>query len=203
VIKALNKLKKKKGRLNYHKMKIQNALEAESRTYFELLSMKMVQRTDIPNNILIISLKEKMDQATERLFRLAGLMHDQQDIYGSYLALRSSDEDAQAASVEFVDNVLKTEEKKYITPIIDTLDEEEKMAKGRKLFEIPVEDYEEAMLNLMEGEDIWLRACAIFSVSATCPDSLQDHVKQSAAGDEYSELVQETATYVLERNSED
>ncbi len=130
VIKALNKLKRNNRRLYFDEDKIQRAVRHESHVYFELLSTKMVQRTDIPNNILIIALKEKMDQTKERLFRLVGLVHDQQDIYGSYLALKSSSEDARAASVEFIDNVLTVEEKEYILPIIDTPDDEEKLEKG-------------------------------------------------------------------------
>ena len=199
VIKALNKLKQKNHRFEFDEDRIRAVLQNESREYFELLAIKMVQRTDIPNNILIISLKEKMDQTKERLFRLAGLLHDQQDMYGSYLALRSSSEDARAASVEFMDNVLDNKDKKFILPIIDIQDEEEKIEKGRDLFDIPINDYETGMLELLDGEDIWLRACALFSISDTCPDSLQQQLQQAAA-DESPELVRETAEYVLKRN---
>lgn len=202
VVKALNKLKKKNSRFTFDEDRIREMLKKESRAYFELLAIKMVQRSDIPNNILIISLKEKMDQTKERLFRLAGLLHDQQDMYGSYLALRSSSEDAQAASVEFIDNVLESEDRKYILPIIDTPDEEEKMEKGRDLFDIDIEGYEAGMLELLEGEDIWLKACALFSISATCPDSLQEQL-QLANENDSPPLVKETAEYVLKRNKKE
>lgn len=199
VVKALNKLKKKNKRLQFDPEAIRKALKRESRAYFELLAIKMVQRTDIPNNILIISLKEKMDQTKERLFRLAGILYDQQDIYGSYLALRSSSEEARASSVEFIDNLLKAEEKEYILPIIDTPNEEEKMIKGRKLFNISIDNYEDAMLELLNGEDVWLRACALFSVSGTCPPALLQRLKESSSN-ENPDLIKETAAYVLERN---
>lgn len=199
-IKALNKLKKKEANLDFDLDKIHQFLKKESRAYFKLLSIKMVQRTDIPNNILIIALKEKMDQTQERLFRLAGLLYDQQDIYGAYLALRSSSDDVRAASVEFIDNVMEAEEKKYILSIIDTPDEQEKLDKGMDLFDITEIDYETAMLELLEGNDVWLRACALFSISATCPPSLQHKVDESVS-DNNPPLVQETATYVKKRNN--
>lgn len=199
VIKALNKLKRQGRRFKFDEERIQEILQKESREYFELLAIKMVQKTDIPNNILIISLKEKMDQTKERLFRLVGLLHDQQDIYGSYLALRSSSEDARAASVEFMDNVLENEDKKFILPIIDMPDEEERMEKGRDLFDIRINGYEDAMLELLNGGDIWLRACALFSISKDCPASLQQHLREAADNDS-PELIKETADYVLKRN---
>lgn len=199
VIKALNKLKNKGRNFDFNSDRIREMVQRESKGYFELLAIKMVQRTDIPHNILITSLKEKMDQTKERLFRLVGLLHDQQDIYGSYLALRSNSEDARAASVEFMDNVLDRKDKKFILPIIDTPDDEEKMKKGRDLFEITIDGYEEAMLELLEGEDIWLRACALFSISETCPPSLQQRLEQ-AASDDSPPLIKETADYVLKRN---
>ena len=200
VIKTLNNLKKDSRSLTLDEEKIRTALQAEARQYFELLSTKMVQRTDIPNNILIIAIKEKMDQTIERLFRLAGLLNDQQDLHGSYLVFVSSDQEASAASVEFIDNILDEEERKYIFPIIDSLEEEEKLEKGREFFELPVDSYEKGMLELLEGDDLWLKACALFSVSVTCPEPLKEHVQQSAS-DENSPLIKETAEYVLKRNS--
>lgn len=199
VVKALNKLKRKRRSLQFDEDKIREAIKYESHIYFKLFSAKMVQHTDIPNNILIIAIKEKMDQAKERLFRLVGLLHDQQDIYGSYLALRSSSDDARAASVEFMENVLTVEEQEYILPIIDTPDDEEKLEEGRALFDGLVNNYEEGMIALLEGNDVWLRACAIFSVSSRCPESLREHV-QRAASEENPPIIQETAEYVLKRN---
>lgn len=199
VIKALNKLNRRRRSFDFDQEKISRAIKYECHVYFKLLSAKMVQRTDIPDNILIIAIKEKMDQAKERLFRLVGLMHDQQDIYGSYLALRSNSDDARAASVEFIENVLSAGEQEYILPIIDTPDDEEKLEMGCDLFDDLIDDYEEGMLMLLEGDDVWLRACAIFSVSSRCPASLHKHVRE-AASDDQPQIVRETAEYVLKRN---
>lgn len=199
VIKTLNSLKKTRRSLTFDEEKIRTALQTEARKYFELLSIKMVQDTDIPNNILIIALKEKMDQTIERIFRLAGLLNVQQDLYGSYLAFVSSDSEASAASVEFIDNILEKEDKKYIFAIIDTPDEKEKLEKGREFFDLPVDNYEKGMLELLDGDDLWLKACALFSVSASCPAPLQEHVQQSVF-DQNNPLIKETAEYVQKRN---
>ncbi|SMO56141.1 Npt1/Npt2 family nucleotide transporter [Fodinibius sediminis] len=201
VIKALNKLKKKADGLGFNEQRIRGVLKEEACEYFKLLSIKMVQPADRPQAILLTALKEKMEQTRERLFRLAALLHNQQDIYGSYLALTSSDRAARAASIEFMDNILAQEEKKYIFPVIDSPSEQSMLQAGRRLFHLPVATYEEGMMELLTGNDIWLKACAIYSVSPSCPRPLQEEVRQSIAADASSHpLIRETAEYVINRN---
>lgn len=201
VIKALNKLRKNYGRnFSFDEKSVRHYLRNEAFNYFELLSIKMVQRRDIPNNILLKSLDEKMDQTVERLFRLSGLCYNPQDMYGAYLALRSNNKENRAAAIEFIDNVLDQEDKTYIFPIVDNIDADTKLREGKKLFDLPVETYEQGMLYMLDGNDLWLKACALFSVSTTCPDTLQSRV-QEAAQKADSPLLTETAEYVLERNN--
>lgn len=201
VIKALNKIRKNHHHLNFEKEKIRQYLRDEAFSYFELLSIKMVQRQSIPNNILIKSLNEKMEQAVERLFRLLGLYYNPQDMYGAYLALHSTNKDNRAASIEFIDNVLNQKDEDFIFPIIDNIDDATKLKKGKEHFNLPVETYEEGMLFLLDGDDLWLKACALFSISATCPPILQDRLREAAEGANYP-LLAETAQYAFNRNNQ-
>jgi ATP/ADP translocase/HEAT repeat protein len=199
VIKVLNKLKNKYQKLLADHAKIRAVLKEEARQYFELLAIKSYQRTDIPNNILVTALTEKMDQSVERLFRLAGLIHDQQDLYGSYLALRSGDKKSQDISIEFMDNILKQGVKEFLWPVIDMKEEEERLKKGRQLFNLPLSNFEDSMKRLLRGDDIWLKVCAIFSVSKDCPESLKQMVHQYTSSYAPS-IVKETAEYVINRH---
>jgi len=200
VIKALNKLRiNYLGDIDFSSKKVRYFLKDEVKMYFELLSVKQVQRTDIPNDILLKSLQEKMDQSIERLFRLCGLCYDPRDMHGAYLAYRSTNRESRAAAIEFMDNILEQEDRKYIFPVIDTIDEEKKLKEGRELFRLPVKSYEEGMVYLLDGEDLWLKACALFSISVECPAALRQRVKE-AARNGTSELIRETAQYVLQRH---
>lgn len=199
VIKVLNKLKNRHQKLLANHVKIRAALKEEARQYFELLAIKSYQRTDIPDNILVTALTEKMDQSVERLFRLAGLIHHQEDLYRSYLALHSGDKENQDISIEFMDNILKKEFKKILWPVIDKKSEEERLKKGRQLFDLPISNFEDSMKRLLKGDDIWLKVCAIFSVSKDCPESLKQMVRQYASS--YAPpIVKETAEYVINRH---
>lgn len=142
-----------------------------------------------------------MNQTLERIFRILGLCYDPDDMYGAYLALQSSQKENRAAAIEFVDNVLDQDDEKFVFPIVDTMDVQTKLAKGRKLFNLSVQTYEEGMMRLLDGDDLWLKACALFSVSITCPQSLRERVSE-AADDNNPPLITETARYVLQRHKQ-
>jgi len=200
VIKALNKLRRKYSTLEMDETKVWESVKHEAKHYFDMLSVKQIQPPNHPNAILLKALEEKMDQSTERIFRLLGLIYDPKDMYGTYLALKSISSDKQSAAIEFLDNILTEMDRRYLFPIIDTREETKKMEAGRQLFDIPQIRYDEGLLQLINGEDQWLKICAIYSVSPQCPTNLQSKVKEAATSSD--KLIKETAELVIKRNTE-
>lgn len=199
VIKALNKINRQDLSLAIDQALIGSTIEIEALSYFELLEVKLLQPANLPNQILLRALDEKMAQATERIFRLLGLIYDSRDMYGTYLALQSLSWDKRSAAIEFMDNILKDKHHGYIFPIIDKLNEFEILKAGRTLFHLPERNYAGGLLQLIEGDDLWLKACAIYSVSSRCPHTL--HVKVQEASTSPDHIVRETAKLVLKRNA--
>ncbi|MDZ7659017.1 Npt1/Npt2 family nucleotide transporter [Fodinibius sp.] len=198
VIKALNKLRRKSSGLEMDIPKVRKTIKNEAKHYFEMLAVKQIQPSNRPNAILIKALEEKLDQNTERIFRLLGLIYNPKDMYGTYLSLQSISSDKRSAAVEFLDNILSETDRKYLFPIVDTREQSEKMVAGRQLFDIPQMQYDEGLLQLINGEDQWLHICAIYSVSPQCPANLQSKVKEAAQSS--NELIKETAELVIKRN---
>ena len=198
VIKALNKLLREQSTISMNTDKVRKTFKSEAKNFFELLAMKLLQPPHHPNEILLKALDEKMGQSTERIFRLLGLIYDPGDMYGTYLALQSLSSDKQSAAIEFLDNVLIEEDRRYLFPIVDNREEQEKMKIGRELFHISERQYDEGLLQLINGEDHWLKICAIYSVSPQCPVSLQSKVKEAAKSSD--KLIKETAELVIQRN---
>jgi HEAT repeat protein len=199
VIKTLNKILRERPSLQMDESRIRKVLTHETKSFFELLAIKQIQPPHKPNKLLLKALNEKQDQTKERIFRLLGLIYDPRDMYGTYLALKSVSSQKQSAAIEFLDNVLSDEDKKYIFPIVDKQNDLEKLEAARQLFDIPELRYDKALMQLIEGEDLWLQACAIYSVSAQCPVHLQNEVKKATHSS--NELIKETAEMVLKRNS--
>jgi len=198
VIKTMNKIQRKYPELEPDKSRLRNCLRSESQNYFSKLAIKSIQPKYQPNNILLRALSEKMDQTLERMFRLLGLIYDQRDLYSSYLALKSFSPGNRSAALEFIDNILVPEDRKYIFPLIDDISDEKKMEIGYRLFDIEKQPYDKALKILLEGDDRWLKTCAVYSVSPVCPADLQDKVKQMTKTED--PLIRETAMMVLERN---
>lgn len=198
VIKTLNKINREYTDLQPDQERVRSCLKSESSNYFNLLAIKSIQPASRPNNILLRALSEKMDQTLERMFRLLGLIYNQKDLYSSYLALKSISSDKKSAAVEFIDNILKPQEHKLIFPIVDDISEERKMEIGYELFNIERVSYDQAIIKLFNGNDRWLKTCAIYSVSPKCPSNLQKRVNEYAKSED--SLYRETAQMVEQRN---
>src|SRR6056297_1065976 len=198
VIKTVNKIHRQHPDLEPNSDRIHSCLRSESNSYFNLLAIKAIQPKNRPNNILLRALSEKMDQTLERMFRLLGLIYNQKDLYSSYLALKSISSDKRSAALEFIDNILKPVDHKYIFPIVDDISEDKKMETGYKLFNIEKVKYDRALTKLFDGNDRWLKVCAIYSVSPVCPPNLQKRVEEYTQCDD--PLYRETALMVQKRN---
>jgi hypothetical protein len=198
VIKTLNKIHREYPGIKPNKARIESCLRSESNIYFNLLAIKAIQPKSRPNSILLLALSEKMDQTLERMFRLLGLIYNQKDLYSSYLALKSVSTDKRSAAVEFIDNILNSEHRKFIFPIVDDISEQKKMETGYEHFKIEKVKYDEAIIKLFDDGDRWLKACAIYSVSPVCPANLQERVDEFTHSDD--PLYRETAEMVQERN---
>jgi hypothetical protein len=180
--------------------KIRSFIKQESKTYFKLLEIKLLQPSNHRNQILIKALTEKMGEIVERIFRFLGLIYDPNDMYGTYLSLQSISADKRSTALEFIDNVLADEDLKHIFPIVDDQQEIKKLKEGRELFTLSKLRYDEGLLELIEGEDVWLKVCSIYSVSPKCSLQLQDSVEEASHSS--IDIVRETAEMVKNRNAE-
>ncbi|MEX2604664.1 MAG: hypothetical protein WD361_10695, partial [Gracilimonas sp.] len=199
VIKALNKIKRKDLSLEIGSSTVRSIIKDEVHTYFKLFSIKELQPQYGPNQILLKALGEKIHETKERIFRLLGLLYNPDDIYGAYLALNSALPDKRSSTIEFLDNIISNEDRYYIFPLIDDIEPEAKRKLGEDRFNIPEYTYDEGLNKIINGDDIWLKACALYSVSPVCPSSLQSEVKEALSSPNH--LIKETAELVNKRNS--
>jgi ATP:ADP antiporter, AAA family len=63
--------------------------------------------------------KEKMEILLERIFRLLGLIYPPTDLYHAYHGLSSKDPMIKANALELLDNLLQSEHKNLVLPVID------------------------------------------------------------------------------------
>jgi AAA family ATP:ADP antiporter len=166
--------------------------------YYEIMQVTTVcrGRLDSPAGALLSrALEERLEHNLERIFRVLGLHYPPNDIYNAYLGIVSSDRDRRASAVEFLDNVLGHNLKKFLFPIIDRVSDTVTIERGRDLFGVDVTDAQAAILLLIRGRDPWLRTCAIYCCAGGADGEVRRAVED--ARNDPDPLVRETAELAL------
>ncbi|MEZ5359767.1 MAG: Npt1/Npt2 family nucleotide transporter [Candidatus Zixiibacteriota bacterium] len=197
IIKALNKLRANHSELKFTHDAINRVLVNETKTYYEVLRILQLHRnSDTPSGRLLArALIEKQDQNLEHIFRLLGLSYPPQDIYNAYLGLTSHRSVLRANAVEFLDNVLLGEAKRMLAPILDDVGTEFAAKRGEELFNFHLESTEQGVALLIDGDDIWLKCCAMYHAGTMASQQLRDKITQ--ATEHPHQLVKETAELAL------
>jgi hypothetical protein len=215
VIKALNSIRANYPMIRFNQKPLERAMLAEIEIYYRLnmvlymLNQKAYRTSTMiapgdgsyhgsrARRLLIQAIQEKMDQAREIVFRFLGLGYDARDIYNAYLGITSNQQSLRANSVEFIDNILSLEYKRYIIPMLDSHSAKSLVEPGGRLFnlEIPPERY--ALDFLLDHQDYWLKTCALYFISDLKKDTYVDAVDNLR--NNVDPVVAETAEYAFKR----
>jgi AAA family ATP:ADP antiporter len=167
VLKALNGLREIAPTLDYGSAFVTQQILKEARYYFELTAIlapfQSRKGSRTAAGLLAASIDERLRQTLERLFRLLGLRYPPKEIYAAYLAVHHGRRDQYATALEFLDNVLDRELKKFLLPLLD--ESSHLVERGRDLFGVQSKSAEQAVRELIHSGDSWLVACAIAAAS--------------------------------------
>lgn len=136
IIKALNTLHARYPGLNFDSQKLLKQIFSEAKIYIDTLFMLAAQfqaahttsgigpeqsdRLTVARRQLMVALEQKLDLNLERIFRLLELRYPSEGMLHIYNGLRKSETDLRINAIEFLDNVLETNLKKIIIPIVET-----------------------------------------------------------------------------------
>jgi AAA family ATP:ADP antiporter len=206
-IKALSKLKANFPNLKMNREVIRKEILEETKYYFKTLNVLKLEQgsqTDHDNDdlskarkLLIRALEERLDNNLERIFRLLGLRYSTQDMFSAYKGIVSDQNDLRANALEFLDNVLDRYLRRYILPIVEEMHAGEALDELRREFGVEDHDQKRTLKDLLEGDDNWLRICALYVVSAL---NEKDCVPLVASLKEDADpIVRETAQFALKQ----
>lgn len=202
IVKALNSLRTRHVDLRFDSEELETALIHETRSYYEILQILYLRDRFIDNpasKLLQKALVEKQEHNLERIFRLLGLVYPPDDIYNAYLGITSGKKELHANAIEFLDNLLRSNIKKYIFPILDDISDESILRKAESLFRVSRKDTIDALVYLIEGRDSWLSACAIYYSIDVKSDRLKELTEKMANC--YDPIIRETARLALARTA--
>jgi len=118
--------------------------------------------------------------------------------YNAYHGIVSGRRTLQANAVEFLDNLLRSDVKKYILPILDEESTDTVLKTGQDVFQVRYQDVDDMLKHLITGNDNWLRACALLVAAERNSDELNTLIRGAVNDDD--QLVSETAGLALQRS---
>jgi AAA family ATP:ADP antiporter len=183
VLKALNRLRQTAPNLNFENVFVTQQILKEARYYVELnaaLEPFRSHETDERSAACLLArtIEERLKETLERLFRLLGLRYPPREIHSAYLAVSRPHHEEATAAVEFLDNVLERDLKKFLLPLLEAPDH--LLEHGRDLYGVNVPSAEEAIRELIRSHDPWLTACAMAAAGELKLRGLAPEIAQAA-----------------------
>lgn len=212
-LKALNKLKVNFPELKFNQDMIEKKIIEEIKSYYTILLIfveqqraKIIGETELVEKedgnkvnearlLLIRALEEKLDSSLERVFRLLGLRYVQSDLFNTYQSIKSKKPDLQASAVEFLDNLLDFNMKRFIIPIAESNSYSYLTGRGRELFGLEISSDNDCLKILLDGDDAWLRSCALYMLAELNNTQCVQKIEKLAQN--RNQVVREMAEYAL------
>jgi AAA family ATP:ADP antiporter len=215
IIKALNKLKVQMPMLKYDTERIEIRILDETDSYYKLISYLGMQNgvdselNDATNatvnaeniararQLLIKALEERLEDNLERIFRLLGLKYYPDDMLNAYRGVMSQKNELRANAIEFLDNVLDSNLKKYIIPIVESNSPFSLIRKSlipEMMENTAPKDGLDAILN---GGDSWLRVCALYLIAEQRSEEFIGEIGKYL--NDSDPMVQETARLAMRK----
>ena len=159
------------------------------RSYQILATLGAAPETD---DAMTRALKESMQHELERIFRLLGLLHPHLDLHSTYIGLQSSSAAVHDNALEFLDNVLKTQMRDMLVPLLDSkITVVERAHLAERLVRSKIENTEQAVAALVESDDPWLRSCGAYAIGSLGITSLEGGLNRCL--NDADPLLRETA----------
>ncbi len=134
------------------------------RSVLERGAAEQPARSTAGHGLLVQLLRDKEDQAVERLFRLLALQHRGEDFKGIYRGLRAAEPRARASSRELLENVLAPPLRGPVLAIVDEAQDASRLSRAGEVYAPPGLGYEEVLALILDRGGESLRCVAAHHV---------------------------------------
>ena len=134
------------------------------RSVLERGAREAVSRATPGHGLLVQLLRDKEEQAVERLFRLLALQHRSEDFKGIYRGLRSPDARARGSSRELLENVLRAPRRAAVLAVVEEAGDEVRLARAGAAYAAQALGYEDVLALILERGGESLRCVAAHHV---------------------------------------
>jgi AAA family ATP:ADP antiporter len=175
MISALNKIHQLQPEIALDMPLVETVLAAEImghyRSYQILEALRLPGDSDEP---VMPALRESMQHEIERIFRLLGLLYPHLDLHSVYFGLQSNNTTVYDNALEFLENVLKSQLRAILLPLLDRkVSPKERAAIAEHFVRARVENREQAVAEMVASDDPWLKSCGAYAIGAFAIKSLE------------------------------
>ena len=174
IISALNKLCCLHPEIETDIQTLETVLAAEILGHYRSYQILDKISTTNSQDPVATALTESIQQELERIFRLLGLLYPNLDLHAAYLGLQSKSVAVHDNALEFLDNVLKSQLRDMLVPLLDgkiTVGERARLA--NRLVRAKIENREHAVAALVNSDDPWLKSCGAYAIGTFGMKSLE------------------------------
>jgi len=174
IISALNKLCCLHPEIETDTQTLETVLAAEILGHYRSYQILDKISTTNSQDPVATALTESIQQELERIFRLLGLLYPNLDLHAAYLGLQSKSVAVHDNALEFLDNVLKSQLRDMLVPLLDgkiTVGERARLA--NRLVRAKIENREHAVAALVNSDDPWLKSCGAYAIGTFGMKSLE------------------------------
>jgi hypothetical protein len=142
------------------------------RSYQIQEALRLPEDADEP---VMHALRESMRQELERIFRLLGLLYPHLDLHSAYFGLQSNNATVYDNALEFLENVLKSQLRAILLPLLDgKVSSNQRAAMAERFVRAKVGNREQAVAELLASDDPWLKSCGAYAIGTFAIRSLED-----------------------------
>ena len=127
-------------------------------------------------SLLYFALTDSMNRVKERMMWLLSLIYPTKDIRRFWAGLNSKEPNNQADAIEFLDNLLTGEIKRYVFPLFSDAPQAQRFKASLGFLGMDTTDAESALRALLEQDDIWLRAATLWEIGIRGLSGFRDQI---------------------------
>ena len=135
-IKALGKLRTRFPEMRFSKNEVSRLEKREALELGALASLLDGVKSRMPalesHGLLVKVLEERMEFTRERIFRLWGLIHPPNEIFGAWDRIAKGQPAVRATALEYLHNVLSPDERTSLLPLVEATSSAEVHERGQK-----------------------------------------------------------------------
>jgi hypothetical protein len=181
--------------------KLEDALSCEIREYYTLRVWQADIGTEAVDRLLRETLGNRLSRSMDRICVLLGLLHPDARISGLPRSLEEGQGKDRAMAIEFLDSLLTGEARSMLVPALEA-SAERVLAVAEKRLGIQRKSHDGRLALLADGDDRWLRQCALYGMGGTMGLSNIERVLFLQSAELFSQLSGEDLVPVAERAEE-